>query len=286
MKGTRIAAMALSGVLMSAVFATPALAGVKEDAPDSRTGTVLASNEEETVVTASRIGDDINAGAETSATVTSAAGQTVEDESPALTPEGNMRIVDDIVTDGGKQFITLTTRGGHYYYLIIDRSSTNGQNVYFLNQVDERDLMSVMSDEDKRELEEENQETEDVKTEPVKSAEKADNIAENVASSSEINTDESADKPESATSETKNTGEKSRTIQLGNLLIPVSTILITGVFTCAALFAAAAFIIRKRRERTKAEPDPDADYEDVYDDEYILEEDDETEDRLYDEADD
>ena len=48
--------------------------------------------------------------------------------------------------------MTVTTRSGHVYYIVIDRTA-NSQNVYFLNQVDEYDLMSIMSDAEKAQYE-------------------------------------------------------------------------------------------------------------------------------------
>ena len=71
-----------------------------------------------------------------------------------ITPDGNLSLVDDLdySARGGLQFMTVTTRNGHVYYIVIDRTA-NSQNVYFLNQVDEYDLMNVLSDGDKEQLE-------------------------------------------------------------------------------------------------------------------------------------
>lgn len=71
-----------------------------------------------------------------------------------LTPEGNLTLVDDIgsETAEGKQFITLVTKNGNYFYLIIDRDAEGKQTVHFLNQVDEADLMHLMDEEEIKEL--------------------------------------------------------------------------------------------------------------------------------------
>ena len=64
----------------------------------------------------------------------------------ALTPDGNLSLMDDIGTTGGKQFITLQTKAGNTFYLIIDRDDEGEQTVHFLNQVDEADLMALTED--------------------------------------------------------------------------------------------------------------------------------------------
>ncbi len=83
-----------------------------------------------------------------------------------LTPVGNLTLIDDILQDENtasvesveneqksKQFITVQSKNGNYFYIIIDRSGDT-ENVYFLNLVDEADLFALM------ETEEETAETE------------------------------------------------------------------------------------------------------------------------------
>lgn len=83
-----------------------------------------------------------------------------EEGGGALTPEGNMNLVDDVDgKEAGLQYMTVTTRDGSYFYIIIDRSAKE-ENVYFLNQVDAADLMKLMSDDEKAALEESQKEPE------------------------------------------------------------------------------------------------------------------------------
>lgn len=75
--------------------------------------------------------------------------------SEPLTPDGNLSLIDDIHQLESyksseselqyKQFITVQSKNGNNFYIIIDRSGDT-ENVYFLNLVDEADLMAVMKD--------------------------------------------------------------------------------------------------------------------------------------------
>ena len=68
-----------------------------------------------------------------------------ENALPSLTPNGNMTLVDDYVI-GDTQYITVQTKSGNYFYIIIDRSG-EAENVHFLNKVDEADLLPLLEDE-------------------------------------------------------------------------------------------------------------------------------------------
>ena len=70
-------------------------------------------------------------------------------EPQPLTPEGNMTLVDDIDGDAAedKQFIVVKSKGGNYFYIIVDRAAEGENSVHFLNQVDESDLMAIIGEE-------------------------------------------------------------------------------------------------------------------------------------------
>ncbi len=156
-----------------------------------------------------------------------------------LTPDGNMTLVDD---EGehpsvGKQFITVVTKTGNYFYLIIDRDDEGKETVHFLNQVDEADLMKLM---DEKELEQ---------VQPV----------EETTPTPEP---ESQPETEPEVPETEPEQEKEP-----NLLPAILTIVL--------LAAGGGFFIFKKLKGKKAEkaqekPDPDADY--VDEDDYGYEE--------------
>ena len=75
-------------------------------------------------------------------------GGLADGDNTALTPDGNLTLIDDIGSSAasGKQFITVETKTGNVFYLIIDRDDEGEQTVHFLNQVDETDLLALMED--------------------------------------------------------------------------------------------------------------------------------------------
>ena len=77
-------------------------------------------------------------------------GVIVETEPQPLTPEGNMSLVDDISGEASedKQFIVVQSKGGNYFYIIIDNAAEGENTVHFLNQVDEADLMAIIGEEE------------------------------------------------------------------------------------------------------------------------------------------
>ena len=92
-------------------------------------------------------GFSVTAFAQTPADTTDDSGVIVEqpqEDAPPLTPEGNATLVDDY--GGNKQLITVTTKSGNYFYILVDRAAEGENTVHFLNQVDEADLMALMED--------------------------------------------------------------------------------------------------------------------------------------------
>lgn len=170
-----------------------------------------------------------------------------DDTSPALTPDGNLSLIDDIDTatdeDTGKQFITVVTKSGNYFYIIIDRDDEGEETVHFLNQVDEADLLALMDEEDAAEYEASISGTD---------ADTEDSTGEDASTSTD--TDE-----EAAASETEDNEDTEDDTEGGGMnALPV--ILVVVVLAAVGGFFAYSKVKGKKKEETK--PDPDADYTD------------------------
>ena len=123
----KLTCVALSLTFLMGCMATPAFAySGGENGEEVKTPSVFETEEEPVTIT--------------------------EQNTGPLTPEGNLTVVDDYQTtfsDGtAQQFITLVSKSGAYFYLIIDRAADGDQTAHFLNMVDEADLLALMDEED------------------------------------------------------------------------------------------------------------------------------------------
>ena len=115
---------------------------------------------------------------------------TITDEtSGALTPEGNLTLVDDYHTnysDGsGQQFITLVSKSGATFYLVIDRNAKGQQTVHFMNLVDEADLLTLMEEDAADAYTAEKEAAAQAEQDKLKAEEEAKKAAEEAAASGE-----------------------------------------------------------------------------------------------------
>jgi uncharacterized protein YgiM (DUF1202 family) len=166
--------------------------------------------------------------------------------SHGLTPSGNLTLVDDFGERNGEgqQFVTLVTKNGNYFYLIIDRDEKGEETVHFLNLVDERDLFALMEDDEKAAYESQMAAEQAAR----EAAEKA--AAEAASQTGESETQKPEDEP---AKETKKTN-----------LAPVLIIIVLMAAAGGGWF----FMQTKKKKKAESAPDPDADYTDEDDEDY------------------
>ena len=73
---------------------------------------------------------------------------TQESEAPTLgLPEGNATIIEDVSADVvDRQFIAIQSKNGNTFYIVVDKDSKGKENVYFMNLVDEYDMLAFAED--------------------------------------------------------------------------------------------------------------------------------------------
>ena len=157
---------------------------------------------------------------------------TAEPPSAALTPDGNLTLVDDYDeahADGsGKQFITLVTKAGNTFYLIIDRDDEGEQTVHFLNLVDEADLLALMDEEE---------------------------AAKHTKPEPEVQPPAETQKPEDGDGEDKPDEEKP-----APKVNPLPALLLVLLLLGGGGFFAYTKFFKGGGKKEQARPDPDADY--------------------------
>lgn len=62
-----------------------------------------------------------------------------------ILPGGNLTLIDDVITadEGHREFLTVVSKDGSYFYIVVDRDTPGAGNVYFLNLVDNQDLYKL-----------------------------------------------------------------------------------------------------------------------------------------------
>lgn len=71
-----------------------------------------------------------------------------DDEAEAAAPfsiSGNGQLVDDISDDETKQFLTIQTKNGNTFFMVLDRTRST-DNVYMLSLIDENDLAGFLEE--------------------------------------------------------------------------------------------------------------------------------------------
>lgn len=71
----------------------------------------------------------------------------VEKNEAPIIPNGNATVIEDVNADVvDRQFLTVQSKNGNTFYLVVDKDSKGKENVYFMNLVDEYDLMAFAED--------------------------------------------------------------------------------------------------------------------------------------------
>ena len=176
-------------------------------------------------MTALAVNDDGSGGTE---------NETPSASSEPFTPDGNLTLVDD-TESGDKEFITVQTKDGNTFYLIIDHASDE-DNVYFLNLVDEEDLLALIDDENF------------VSEYQANMDNPADDASENMGATAE---------PASQASAEPETPQETTGSSSGPIAAALFAVMIIGVTVWF-------FKFRKPGKAAKNKPDPDdyADYDD------------------------
>lgn len=136
------------------------------------------------------------------------------------------------------QFIAVTTKDGHVFYVLINYTAENGQeNVFFLNKVDDYDLYALLYAGD------ENQESSITPEQAAQAAESANGRVTNhnstVTETAETLTD-SEDHSETAEQPKKN--------NMNNIYLLFGAIVLIGI-------GAAGFMLSKKKSKSKAVPE-------------------------------
>lgn len=178
-----------------------------------------------------------------SSETTTVAPETIPDfyGDPYYDTDGNASLIKSeqiIYNTEEMQFIAVTTKDGHVFYVLINYTADNGEdNVYFLNKVDDYDLYALLYAGD------ENKES---NITPEQAAQAAENANSRVTNHNSTVT-ETAETPIDSEDHSE-TSDQPKKNNMNNIYLLFGAIILIGI-------GAAGFMLSKKKSKSKAVPE-------------------------------
>lgn len=230
---TRIFSAVLSAFMLAS--ASAGMTAYAEETAASSAGDTVVTTTENSTTTANET--------DKSSETTTVVPETIPDfyGDPYYDTDGNASLIKSeqiIYNTEEMQFIAVTTKDGHVFYVLINYTADNGQdNVYFLNKVDDYDLYALLYAGD------ENKESNITPEQAAQAAENANGRVTNhnstVTETAETLTD-SEDHSE--------TFEQPKKNNMNNIYLLFGAIVLIGI-------GAAGFMLSKKKSKSKAVPE-------------------------------
>ena len=183
------------------------------------------------------------------------------DGDPYYDTDGNATLIKSeqiIYNTEEMQFIAVTTKDGHVFYVLINYTAKNGEdNVYFLNKVDDYDLYALLyagsEDDDEKKITPE---------QAAQAAERANGRVQSGNSADDDYTEDSAEDVEEASEP----AAQAKPVPMNKN----SMILVFGVLALIGVGAAGFFLMKKKNggtAKTAIQSEPDYDEDEIIEDE-------------------
>lgn len=171
---------------------------------------------------------------------------------PYYDTDGNATLIKSeriVYNSEEMQFIAVTTKDGHVFYVMINYSAENGEdNVYFLNRVDDYDLYALLYAGDESDDEKENITPEQA-------------LAAAQAANGRVQVDTATAVPETEES-TDEMAEGEQTAAQPNTMNPNSIYLVVGLIALIGVGAGGYFVMKKKGRKSAVKETVDDDDED------------------------
>ena len=167
--------------------------------------------------------------------------------------KGNATLIksQQIIFDSDKmQFISVTTKDGHVFYVLINYSASQGEdNVFFLNKVDDMDLYALLYETD----------DDSSKMTPEEAKQAAEKAVGNTTDDSESEKSDTSKTDSQAQADTKKTTASNTS----------SMYMLLGIFAVAGIGGIGFVLMRKKgKKNTNPEPEISEDENNVFDDDF------------------